>query len=244
MASKHAWKVELLPWDHLDPDHVERLYVQRVACGWREEEVPQYVESAKQGGKIFYWVVLSDNLPDRDAVLQRHSERYPTEATPLRDSAQLIRGVPRDPTGAQFWPVGHIALDIHTPEEDAKHGLPGEGVVWMHQLYISYALHAGGYGSAAVAKGEEIAAQGPMKGKIMVLDTMASRTQSNPDFLHAMFTSKGNPLPKITNEQWYTRLGYKTFGKELLVPQWEARPGVYVDIDIVFMSKPIGHLGA
>ncbi|KXJ92486.1 hypothetical protein Micbo1qcDRAFT_188684 [Microdochium bolleyi] len=239
MASKHAWKVELLPWDHLCPRHVERLYEQRVACGWREDEVPEYVESAKRGGKIFYWVVLSNALPDHDEVLQRHIERYPKEAVPLQDTGTSIRGAVREPTHVDFRPVGHIAFDVHEPDDDIEHGLPGEGVVWMHQLYISYALHAGGYGSAAVAKGEDIVAHGPMKGKIMALDTMAHQTQSNPDFLEAMFTSKGNPLPKISNEEWYTRLGYKTFGKQLMVPQWEARPGVHVDIDVVFMSKDI-----
>lgn len=41
----------------MSAEQVERLYDQRVACGWRAEEVPEYVEAAKQGNKIFYWVV-------------------------------------------------------------------------------------------------------------------------------------------------------------------------------------------
>jgi hypothetical protein len=57
MASKHAWKVDLIPWDFNSTDQINRLYEQRVACGWRSEEVPLYIEAARKGEKVFYWAV-------------------------------------------------------------------------------------------------------------------------------------------------------------------------------------------
>jgi hypothetical protein len=57
MSAKHAWKVELIPWDYKSTEHVTRWYEQRVACGWRAEEVPENVEKAKKGDRMFYWVV-------------------------------------------------------------------------------------------------------------------------------------------------------------------------------------------
>ena len=68
----------------------------------------------------------------------------------------------------------------------------------MHQLYISYALQAGGFGSAAVAKAEEAASQKGMNGTMMVLYTMAEECQMHPEFLANMFTSKGRPAPKVS----------------------------------------------
>lgn len=57
MASTHALKLELIPWDHASEEQVTRLYEQRIACGWRADEVPSYVESAEKAGKMFFWVV-------------------------------------------------------------------------------------------------------------------------------------------------------------------------------------------
>ena len=57
MASKHAWKVNLIPWDYKSEEHVNRLYDQRVACGWRSEEVASYAKEGEKGGKVFYWIV-------------------------------------------------------------------------------------------------------------------------------------------------------------------------------------------
>jgi hypothetical protein len=55
--SKHAWKVQLVPWDYTSPEHISRMHDQRVACGWRADEVLSWAESARKGGKWFYWVV-------------------------------------------------------------------------------------------------------------------------------------------------------------------------------------------
>ena len=62
MASKHAWKVDLIPWDHKSPEQVTRLYEQRVACGWAADHIPAFVDAASKGGKCFYWVVCCHSL--------------------------------------------------------------------------------------------------------------------------------------------------------------------------------------
>lgn len=72
MTSKHAWKVDLIPWDHKSADHVARMHEQRIACGWGAERVPSYVEWASNGTNIFYWVVsyYSLNLTTFMSVVQ------------------------------------------------------------------------------------------------------------------------------------------------------------------------------
>lgn len=56
--SNNEPRVELVPWDHDSSEHVERMYLQRLACGWRSEEVhEQWVELCQKGRKTLYWVV-------------------------------------------------------------------------------------------------------------------------------------------------------------------------------------------
>lgn len=55
----------------------------------------------------------------------------------MKDTAAQVRLVPRQPTMVEFIPIGHVAVDIHEPEEDMKLGLPATGTVWIHQLYVS-----------------------------------------------------------------------------------------------------------
>jgi hypothetical protein len=105
--------------------------------------------------------------------------------------------VPREPTHKEFVPIGHVALDIHSAEEDAKLGLPSEGVIWIHQLYVSYALQSGGFGAAAMDQIEAVAAQPPLKGKMVVLDTISAETQMSSATVRSMFTDNGNPVPMV-----------------------------------------------
>jgi hypothetical protein len=50
-------KLEFVPWDFNSEEHTERVYLQRVACGWKWEEVPQWVEKCKEGKMMLYWLV-------------------------------------------------------------------------------------------------------------------------------------------------------------------------------------------
>ncbi|KAI1776959.1 hypothetical protein F4818DRAFT_412396 [Hypoxylon cercidicola] len=238
MTSKHASKIELLPWDHKSPEHIQRMYDQRVACGWRADEVTSWVEEAKKGGKIFYWVLLSDVL-DREKLMEKHTETYPKEATPLKDTAAEIRLVQRQPTNNEFIPIGHVALDIHEPEEDVKLGLPPTGTVWIHQLYISRALHRGGFGAGTMSKIETLATQSPMNAKIMALDTISKEMQTVPAFRDVLYGEGRIPVPSISNEDWYDGLGYNVFKREKDAFVIEPIEGVRVPIDLVYMKKAI-----
>lgn len=56
--NKNESRVELYPWDYHSSDHIERMYLQRLACGWRSEEVhEQWVRLCREGHKTLYWVV-------------------------------------------------------------------------------------------------------------------------------------------------------------------------------------------
>lgn len=89
------------------------------------------------------------------------------------DTAKQIRLAARAPSEKRFVPIGHIALDLHPPEEDEKLGLPRSGVAWIHQLYISFALQGKGFGVAAMAKAEQLATLEPFNASTIVLDTVA-----------------------------------------------------------------------
>ncbi|KAI1503974.1 hypothetical protein F5X99DRAFT_374043 [Biscogniauxia marginata] len=238
MVSKHAWKVELIPWDHSSPEHVERMYDQRVACGWRSDEVPSWVESAKSGGKIFYWIIFSDTLTDRGELEQKHAVAYPKESTPLRDTASEVRLVSRQPTGREFIPIGHVALDIHDAEEDTKLGLPSPGTVWVHQLYISYALQGGGYGTGAMSKVEALAAQEPMNATVLALDTMAKGMDLSPEHAEVLEKELKSPISKISKEEWYERQEYKTY-KRGAGYVYRSQMGHQIPLTVAYMKKMI-----
>ncbi|KAI2637173.1 hypothetical protein GGS26DRAFT_547602 [Hypomontagnella submonticulosa] len=239
MSSKHAWKIELIPWDHLSPEHVQRMYDQRIACGWRAEEVPDWIEAAKRGGKIFYWALLSDAVPDRDDIIKKHVEAYPKESSPLKDTAAQVRLVPRQPTMVEFIPIGHVAVDIHEPEEDMKLGLPATGTVWIHQLYVSRKLHGGGFGAATMSKIETLATQSPMNAKIVALDTLAKEMQTEPPYRDLLYGEGGLPAPRVSNQDWYTSLGYEVFKYDRNAYTWKPREGVSVAMQLVYMKKAI-----
>ncbi|KAI1324008.1 hypothetical protein F5Y16DRAFT_412275 [Xylariaceae sp. FL0255] len=233
--SKHAWKIELIPWDHLSVNHVERMYDQRIACGWRADEVQSWVKDAKKGGRIFYWAVLAKDVGDREELLGGHIRENPKEAAPLRDTATEIRLIPRQPTGVEFTPIGHVALAIHSAEEDGELGLPSPGTVWVHQLFISSVLQGGGYGAATMAQVEAVATREPMNATTMALDTLAKvvETESGDISLQdagVLVTSK---------EDWYSRLGYRTYK---LGPgyNYPTENGKHIQLKVAYMRKDIG----
>lgn len=51
-------RVELVPWDHDSSEHIERMYLQRLGCGWRSEEVREkWTQLGREGTKTLYWIV-------------------------------------------------------------------------------------------------------------------------------------------------------------------------------------------
>lgn len=120
------------------------------------------------------------------------------EASPLRDTAAEIRLVPRQPTMVEFIPIGHVALDVHEPDEDIKLGLPATGTVWVHQLYISRALHGGGFGAGAMSKIETLATRSPMNAKIVALDTLSKEMQTEPEIRDLLYGEGRIPPPVVS----------------------------------------------
>lgn len=98
-------KIELIPWDPTCPQHYKRMRDQRIACGWREAEVPEWKAAQLKGIKVVYWVVwaamvhplgdppllsvmqvLADSLPERTRLMDEHLRRYPNVSGPLQIS--------------------------------------------------------------------------------------------------------------------------------------------------------------
>lgn len=49
--------VVLIPWDPDAPAHVERLRLQRVACGWKVECVEAWRALQREGETGLHWIV-------------------------------------------------------------------------------------------------------------------------------------------------------------------------------------------
>lgn len=136
-----------------------------------------------------------DNFVLNSAVDIAHTTQ---EVTPLTDTASEVRRVTRTPSQCQFTPVGHVALDVHPPDQDEKLGLPRSGVVWLHQLYISYALQKGGLGVAAMSKAEHLATLDPFNASIMALDTLAKEMQMDDSIQKIVYDDRGVPRPLVS----------------------------------------------
>ena len=52
-----AEKIELVPWDASSEEHVKRMFDQRVACGWKEDEVEEWRGRQTNGTRFMYWIV-------------------------------------------------------------------------------------------------------------------------------------------------------------------------------------------
>ncbi|KAM0281801.1 hypothetical protein ACHAQH_003383 [Verticillium albo-atrum] len=233
-------KISLVAWDARSEEHAARLYEQRVACGWRSEEVAEWQEKQLEGAKFFYWVVLADAIPGREKLLSDHLAAYPQEATPLRDTSADVWLTPRTPSDEVFYPIGHLALEKQA-EEDPEMGLVKDGVVWIKHLYISWAIQAGGVGKASMQAVEALAALEPLCGTTIVLDTAQKETQSSDEWKKFFFTDTGKPIPDPykTNEEWYGRMGYEVFYTDPIGYPWVMPDGVKSYVPRVMMKKPL-----
>lgn len=50
-------KVRLIPWDPANAQQYQRMYLQRIACGWRQDEIGQWKDKLLRGTKFLYWIV-------------------------------------------------------------------------------------------------------------------------------------------------------------------------------------------
>jgi len=239
-----AEKIVLIPWDATSDEQYQRMYDQRVACGWRADELPEWKEKQIKGTKFLYWTAIRDDFPDKEKLLQRHVERYPTESKPVVDTARAVGSTAREPSEKPFTPIGHIALE-QCPDEDQKLGHP-RSTLWVKSLYISWPLQDAGFGRSAMAQTERIAAEAPHFATNLALDTMLGSYQISELHLARLYDRRGIARPKVlrSTESWYARQGW------VLVPMPE--PEFYpwhaddveenVQIPVIMMKKDITRL--
>ncbi|KAJ2902293.1 hypothetical protein MKZ38_000759 [Zalerion maritima] len=214
--------LELVPWDHDSPKHMQRMYDQRVACGWRFDETEKWQAMSRAGMKCLYWIVgfsssafihfsdaphappdsplegdTSSRLKPLNAALTHGPFLLYQEDSPIHDSATTFWLQPRSPPPSKqpFTPIGHIALDKR-PSEFASLGLSRDGPIWIAGLYISWALQQYGIGKSAMLQAEKLAKSSPLDASLLVLDTMASEQQMSEEFIRRVYLDQGNPAPK------------------------------------------------
>lgn len=148
--------IVLIPWDPDSPEHIVRLKLQRIACGWKVEKVESWRDFQRTGKMGIHWIVYSHKHPEAETSIEKHITAFPDEATPLRDTCKNILQRPHvsDPEYATFVPLGHISLDTWSDRE--LHGLSREkGVCLISTFYVSKALQSGGLGRATMDCFEE-----------------------------------------------------------------------------------------
>ncbi len=56
-SSSNAVPVYLIPWDPDSQEHVDRMKLQRIACGWKVEQVDGWKDAQRKGHAGLHWVV-------------------------------------------------------------------------------------------------------------------------------------------------------------------------------------------
>ncbi|CAG2000994.1 unnamed protein product [Fusarium graminearum] len=222
-------QILLVPWDPSSTEHVNRIYEQRVQCGWDKQRVDGWKTKQTSGEKCIFWITLRPENPQTHESLELHFDAFPAEKEPLVDTADSLRAKPRTPSHTKFYPVGHISLD-HTNEKmgDFVLDLPKKGVYWIKTFYISKALRSKGIGRAAMDLVESMAIDEPLCAKTLAIDTAQKDTQKR------IYREKGVELAS-TNQEWYERRGYRLIHTE---------PDFYTDpeeppVDAVFLRRDI-----
>ncbi|CAH0048657.1 unnamed protein product [Clonostachys solani] len=241
MTSQRASeKVDLIPWDPVDDDHYQRMYSQRIACGWREDEVALWKEEVLAGHVFFYWIVLSDNLEDREGLLAAHIQKYPIEKEALKDTVGIVGKEPRRPSGRTFVPIGHISLR-RIPDLNTQFTLP-QDTIWIKSLYVSWALQAGGFGRSAMAQLERLAAAPPYNASVVALDTIRRDYHLSEEHLRWLYDRRGLERPKrhVSTQDWYTSQGYEQIPNSA-VSFYENKDedGSVQRLPVVFLSKKL-----
>jgi hypothetical protein len=59
-TAKMFSQVNLIPWDPDSAEHVERMVLQRIACGWKQDAVKGWKPRQNEGKMALQWVVSGD----------------------------------------------------------------------------------------------------------------------------------------------------------------------------------------
>ncbi|POS81129.1 hypothetical protein DHEL01_v200496 [Diaporthe helianthi] len=230
-------RVDLIPWDFDSEEHQQRMYLQRVACGWRSDEVQRWVELGKAGQKTLYWILLAEDLSDRETLTSKHTAEFPKESAPITDTVTTHWQKPRKPSKRAFIPIGHVALDIR-PEDYAHLKLTDDGIVWVAGLYISWGLQSQGFGREAMGVVERIASLEPLSATWIVLDTMPRDQQVKSAFIKKALAAQGKPSPGVLTQTWYEKQGYEVFARDVAVYSLEDEvTGETESFDYLYLMK-------
>ncbi|KAH7304887.1 hypothetical protein BKA65DRAFT_610885 [Rhexocercosporidium sp. MPI-PUGE-AT-0058] len=202
-------QVQLIPWDFTSREHVDRLIQQRIACGWDSESVESWRSKQESGNFNLQWIVLSDTNPEKEDKLLKHTSAYPSESTPLLDTAVSYGGKPRSiPLPQQsFVPVGHICLGPTPSHYDDVEEPFAEGSYWISNFYVSRALQSSGLGRAAMDTAERIATSEPLNARMLGLNAINKVDVNREEKYEALKL----PIPPFSNQGWYESRGYVVY---------------------------------
>ncbi|KFY26911.1 hypothetical protein V491_01107, partial [Pseudogymnoascus sp. VKM F-3775] len=209
--------IALIPWDPESEEHRQRLYIQRIACGWKADKIDMWSTRQRNGLMSLHWIVLDPSDPKTAERLSSHVAKHPDEATPLEDSAVAVGGRPRDSSSSRslepFMPIGHISIDTiaSTPKPTLLLADPENHRTHLSAFYISRAIQGGGLGTATMQAAEHMAVS-VLGAKVITLDTWDRRLiiDDSKKEWREKFDYYGNGQVMTFDPQgWYQRMGYK-----------------------------------
>lgn len=218
-------EITLIPWDPLSESHRMLLVKQRVDCSWDMELVQEiWRDEQIRGDKCIYWIALSSN----------HSEGGDREK--LLDTATSIYAAKREPTQAEFIPIGHIGLDSKNKKaEELDLEIPSEGAFWIKSFFVLHDFQGKGIGRVAMDEIERIAAQDPLNARILMLDTVERGDALREEFAKATYGG----LQKVPNQDWYSRRGYRSLGIVQNYYHIKDKNGKVWDTKTIFMRRDL-----
>ncbi|CAG8958142.1 hypothetical protein HYFRA_00000490 [Hymenoscyphus fraxineus] len=230
-------QIQLIPWDPNSEEHINRLILQRLACGWGAENVREtWCKQQQEGHKSLHWIVLKPT-PQTPLQLTTHLTSFPQESTPLpypTSPNTPHSSHPRSEEHSSFIPIGHISLDADEADPPGKLSYDLQNVFRITAFYISKPLQGLKVGSLAMDEVERMA-----KGrgrKALVLSTAADEYPGR----EGRFVAMGKTLPVHSVSKWYARRGYELY--KTVEEAWfdVDSTGKTWHISAVFMKKDIG----
>ncbi|KAI1197570.1 hypothetical protein F5X97DRAFT_177784 [Nemania serpens] len=89
-----------------------------------------------------------------------------------------------------------------------------------------------------MTKVEAIAAQEPMEGKWMALDTLTKEVQKEVGDVSSIDVGMGSIIPVTSKEEWYARQGYQTY-KQGPGYIYQTPEGHNIQLRVSYMKKRI-----
>ncbi|CAI7578152.1 unnamed protein product [Penicillium manginii] len=215
----------LIPWDPLSEPHKLLLVNQRVECTWDMEKVQDIWKNAQiRGEKCIYWIV-----PSSTGFVEGAHEA-------LIDTAVSINAATRQPTQAEFIPIGHIALDSRNQKaKKIDLDIPSVKVFWITSFFVLPNYRGQGIGRAAMDEIERIAIQEPLCAKTLMLDTVEGKDQLREEFAKVTY----GRVPKVSNQEWYGKMGYRSLKIVQNYYDVPDKTGKTWDMKTVFMRKDL-----